>query len=77
MSSETASITEIGELSAPDSTESWVREVLEPEQLTASKMHYGRRELSTGTIVMLWALRFYVVLMVCIIALEIRNALHG
>lgn len=77
MSSETASITKIGELGAPDSTESWVHEVLEPDQLTASKMRYGRRELSKGTVVMLWALRFYVVLMVFIIVLEVRNALHG
>ncbi len=59
-----------------DSSTSWVREVLEPDQLTASKMRYGRRKLSRGTLVLLWALRFYVVFMVFIVSLAIWNALH-
>ena len=55
---------------------SWVHEVLEADQLTAAKMRYGRRKLSRGTLVLLWALRFYVVFMVLIIGLAIWNALH-
>ena len=57
--------------------ESWVHEVLEPDQLTSSKMAYGRRALSPGTLVLLWALRVYVVFMVCIITLAVWNALHA
>ena len=55
----------------------WVREVLEPDQLSTAKMNYGLRKLNRGTIILLWGLRVYAVLMVLIIALEIRNALHG
>jgi len=40
-------------------------------------MAYGRRALSPGTLVLLWALRVYVVFMVCIIALAVWNALHA
>jgi hypothetical protein len=39
-------------------------------------MAYGRRDLSRGTLVLLWALRAYVVLMVFIISLAVWNALH-
>jgi len=77
MSYETSCMTEIGELSTLDSSESWVHEVLEPDQLTASKIRYGRRELSRGTLVLLWALRFYVVFMVLIVGLATWNALHS
>lgn len=69
-------MSEIGDPSTFDSMESWVHEVLEPDQLTASKMAYGRRDLSRGTLVLLWALRAYVVLMVFIISLAVWNALH-
>jgi len=76
MSYETACMTEIGGSSSLDTLELWVHEVLEPDQLTASKMRYGRRELSRGTLVLLWALRFYVVFMIFIIGLATWNALH-
>lgn len=55
--------------------EAWVYEVLEPDQLSKAKPLYGQRELSRGTLILLWCLRFYVVLMVFIIVVEIRNAL--
>ncbi len=77
MNYQTPCMTEIGEPSALDSMESWVHEVLEPDQLTASKMRYGRRKLSRGTLVLLWALRVYVVFMICIISLAVWNALHS
>ena len=56
---------------------SWVHEVLEPDQLTASKIHLERRKLGTGTTILLWALRAYVVLMIFIVVLAIHNAIHG
>lgn len=56
---------------------SWVHEVLEHDQLTASKMRFERRKLGRGTIILLWALRGYVVLMAFIVVLAIRNAIHG
>ena len=56
---------------------SWVHEVLEPDQLIASKMRLERRKLGRGTIILLWALRAYVVLMIFIVALAIHNAIHG
>jgi len=59
-----------------DALGSWVHEVLEPEQLTASKIRYGRRKISRGTLILLWALRVYVVLMLFVISLAVWNALH-
>jgi len=76
MHTQTTRTAEREELSAMDSSNSWVREVLEPDQLTASKMRYGRRKLSRGTLVLLWALRVYVVFMLVIVVLAIWNALH-
>jgi hypothetical protein len=70
-------MTEFGQPATLDSLESWVHEVLETDQLTASKMPYGRRKLSLGTLVLLWALRFYVVFMVVIIGLATWNMLHS
>ncbi|MCE0499674.1 MAG: hypothetical protein LV481_17185 [Methylacidiphilales bacterium] len=69
-------MTEIVELNTLDSSESWVHDVLEPDQFTGSKIPYGRRQLSRGTIVLLWALRLYVVFMVFIVGLAIWNTLH-
>ena len=77
MDHETTCLTEIGELSILDSSESWVHEVLEPDQFTASKIRYGRRKLSRGTLVLLWALRVYVVFMVFIVGLAVWNTLHS
>ncbi|MEO8973646.1 MAG: hypothetical protein ABI406_18810 [Ktedonobacteraceae bacterium] len=58
---------------------SWVREALEPDQLaTAKKAHrIDRRHLSTGTVIILWALRLYVVLMMFIIAYQIWTAIQS
>lgn len=56
---------------------SWVYEVLEPDQLTASKKRLERCKLGRGTLILLWALRAYVGLMIFIVALAIRNAIHG
>ena len=79
MNYETPCMPEIGQLDALDTidpADSWVHEALEPDQLTTSKMRYGRRELSRGTLVLLWALRAYVVFMVFIMGLLVWNALH-
>jgi hypothetical protein len=67
---------EIGEPCALDFSEPWVREVLEPDQLTTTKMSYGRCKLSRGTLLLLWGLRVYVVFMVFIVGLAVWNALR-
>ena len=43
MNYDTPCMTDIEDLGALDSSESWVREVLEPDQLTESKMSYAAR----------------------------------
>lgn len=57
----------------------WVREVLEPEQLSRAKkvQRPGRMQLSLGTIIILWALRLYVVVMMFIIAYQIWTVLQS
>ena len=57
-------------------TGTWVHEVLEPDQLSTAKPRFGRRMLSPRTLIVLWALRIYVLLMLLLIALQIWNALH-
>ena len=56
---------------------SWVHEVLEPDQLSASKMRFGQRKLGRGTIILLWVLRAYVLLMFFIVPVAIYKAIHG
>jgi hypothetical protein len=51
--------------------------VLEPDQLSTSKPRFGRRMLSRRTVIVLWALRIYVLLMLLLIALQMWNALHA
>jgi hypothetical protein len=77
MNYETACMTDVDNPDGTPAPERWVREVLEPDQLTGAKMHYGRKQLSPGTLALLWTLRVYVVFMVCIIALAVWNALHA
>lgn len=57
----------------------WVQEVLEPEQLSTVKQEqrFGRRRLNGGTLLLMWAMRLYVLLMVFIIAQTIWQALHA
>jgi hypothetical protein len=57
--------------------EAWVRETLEPEQLAKAPPRFGRASLSRGTVLLLWALRIYVVLMTCLVGLQIWRALHA
>lgn len=61
----------------PEPTGTWVHEVLEPDQLSTSKPRFGRRMLSRRTVIVLWALRIYVLLMLLLIALQMWNALHA
>lgn len=53
-------------------------EVLEPEQLSAVKhtARVGRRALRPGTLVLFWALRVYVVVMLILVAHQTWIALH-
>jgi hypothetical protein len=55
----------------------WVHEVLEPDQLSTAKQRFGRRTLGRRTLVLFWALRIYVLLMVFLIAFQAWNALHA
>jgi hypothetical protein len=57
--------------------ETRVREVLEPDQLSASKHRFGPARLTRGTVVLFWALRIYVVLMTLLVGLQIWNAVHA
>lgn len=59
------------------SPETWVHEVLEPDQFSTAKQRFGRRLLSRGTLFLLWMLRIYVIMMVLLIVLQIWNALHA
>ena len=60
-------------------TSSWVREALEPDQLATAKrtQRIGRRHLSTGTVIILWALRLYVLVMMFIIAYQIWTVIQS
>lgn len=60
----------------PKPSGTWVHEVLEPDQLSTAKPRFGRRTLSRRTLIVLWALRVYVLLMLVLIAIQIWNALH-
>jgi hypothetical protein len=62
---------------APGLTETWVHEVLDPDQLSTAKPRFGRCMLSRRTLIILWALRIYVIMMVLLIALRMWNALHA
>jgi hypothetical protein len=57
--------------------QAWVHEVLEPDQLSTAKRRFGRARLTGGTVVLLWALRIYVVLMTYLIGVQIWQALHA
>ncbi len=60
----------------PQQTGTWVQEVLQPDQLSTAKQRFGRRKLGPATIVLMWALRIYVILMVLLIAFQVWHALH-
>lgn len=53
----------------------WIRDVLEPDQLSGSKRRYGRRPLGRGILILLWVLRLYVVLMILLVAYQISQSL--
>jgi hypothetical protein len=63
-------------LSPAKHAETWVHEVLEPDQLSTAKQRFGRARLTRGTVVLLWGLRIYVLLMTYLIGVQIWNALH-
>jgi hypothetical protein len=61
----------------PQPTGTWVDDVLESDQLSTAKPRIGRRMLSRRTVIVLWTLRIYVLLMLLLIALQMWNALHA
>lgn len=64
---------------SPQDAPTWIYDVLEPEQLSAMKYtrRFEKRTLSRGTLVLLWALRLYVVVMFFLIAYQIWTVLHA
>ena len=60
-------------------TSAWVREALEPDQLSTAKkaQRISRRHLSPGTVLILWALRLYVLVMMFIIAYQIWTVIQS
>jgi hypothetical protein len=55
---------------------SWVHEELEADQLSQGKRPLGRQVFGRGTIILLWGLRIYVVLMVLLVVIQTWNAFH-
>ena len=55
----------------------WVQHVLKPEQLSAARRakRFGRQNLKPGTLVILWALRVYVVVMFLLVIYQVWMAL--
>jgi hypothetical protein len=58
---------------------SWVQQVLPPEQLSTVRRakRFGRQKLKPGTLIILWALRVYVVVMFFLVIYQIWMALHS
>jgi hypothetical protein len=56
-----------------------VLSLLEADQVVAAKRrtHFGRKNLSPGTKVLLWALRVYVVAMMVIVLISVYQAIHA
>ena len=56
-----------------------VLSLLEADQVVAAKRrtHFGRKNLSLGTRVLLWGLRVYVVAMLVIVAISVFQAIHA
>jgi hypothetical protein len=55
-----------------------VLSLLEADQVVAAKRqtHFGRRHLSLGVRIMLWALRIYVLFMFVIVVISVVRAIH-
>jgi len=73
---DTRELGEQAQTSSPQMERAWVHDVLEPEQLSTAKQSVGRRTLSPTIVVLMWALRMYVILMVLLIAFQVWHALH-
>jgi len=53
--------------------------LLEADQLVAAKQrtHFGRRNLSAGTRLLLWGLRVYVVIMLVLVVISAFRVIHS
>jgi hypothetical protein len=62
-----------------EETVKWVKDVLEPDQLLSAKrrQHLGRQKLKLATVIVLWALRVYVVIMLFLVVFQIWVTLHS
>lgn len=49
---------------------------LEPDQLTAVKAHYSRREIGRGEWIILWLLRLYVLFMMGVVVYQVWTGTH-
>jgi|CZKI01.1.fsa_nt_gi nucleotide-binding universal stress UspA family protein len=57
--------------------EAWIHEVLEAGQLSTAKLRFGRARLTRGTVLLLWGLRIYVLLMIFLIGVQIWRAMRA
>lgn len=62
----------------PDLDPRAMLELLEADQLVAAKQrtHFGRRNLSAGTRLLLWGLRVYVVIMLVLVVISAYRVIH-
>jgi hypothetical protein len=65
--------------STPDLDPRAMLELLEADQLVAAKQrtHFGRRQLSARTRLLLWGLRVYVVIMLVLVVISAFRVIHS
>ena len=55
---------------------SLIYDALEPDQLSSSKLRFKRRTISRRLSVLLWALRFYALVMILLVILQAVNSFN-
>jgi hypothetical protein len=69
--------TEKAEMSGSSADESWVLSSLEHDQLVRAKKHHiPRRQLKGPELVVLWALRIYLLFMMAVVMYQVWTAAH-
>lgn len=63
---------------SPAVQDSWVLDVLEPDQLVgAKKEHYPRARLGGGIRILMWAMRAYVIFMLVVVGYQVWVTIHA
>jgi hypothetical protein len=61
----------------PASDQTWVLSSLEHDQLVGAKKHHiPRRRLKSSELLVLWALRLYLLFMMAVVAYQVWTAAH-